>query len=459
MARYMSAASSARWRWFGGALVVGLALAAVVAVIGKRWALARIVDGAARRGVALAGCELDLGIRSWSLRGCEFSLLPGALERLPLSSAGAKGKIAQIELLLSGLRPVKLIVREPRVELSGRPRWRDLAGRQPSSELPSAVEVERGTVIFRFVENTEPDLTLSGVRYATDTGELGASLTGHALGLRGELLVRDEKLVVSLGAPEHPPARFELQTLPAEQRLELRLSLQRLPLGSLESPKLPLTPALREIELEGWVVARIPFGLQSERPGGELRLTLHGLQFPVPRELEGLIHDSPPVVSARFAATHSFDRVDIEPVSFLTGQLSMRGAGTLKRDVASSDLAFEGRLSGPLSCRAVAQAAVSAHMGSTLGKLAGRAAKQTLSGDLRVFAALSGHLEQLPRARVVTSVGVGCGLSPLPLDVEGAGALLQGLPDLAEQLPSVEGLRWPTWREREPVTKPVPRRR
>jgi hypothetical protein len=181
----------------------------------------------------------------------------------------------------------------------------------------------------------------------------------------------------------------------------------------------------------------VPIGLTTGLPAGDVYLTLRGLQFPVPREIEGLVHSTAPRLSGKLGVNRTFDRASFRALGFSTGELQMVGRAELTLDGQSRGLHFESHMSGPLSCRAIAESAVSARAGTALGKHAGAFAKRVLSGNVQIVAALSGDTWQLGRTQVLTSIGVGCGLRPLPLDASSAVEILSKLPeDVLRQLPS-----------------------
>src|SRR5690606_6387342 len=108
-------------------------------------------------------------------------------------------------------------------------------------------------------------------------------------------------------------------------------------------------------------------------------------------------------------------------------------------EVEGRGLTVEARANGPLPCRAIAESATTAHADSALARLAGSFAQRALSGSVEVLAAIEAHTSDLEHARVFTSVGIGCGLVPLPIERSVSRALLDRLPiDLLESLPRVE---------------------
>jgi hypothetical protein len=102
-------------------------------------------------------------------------------------------------------------------------------------------------------------------------------------------------------------------------------------------------------------------------------------------------------------------------------------------------VSIQARANGPLACRAIAESAATAHADSALGRLAGSFARRALSGSVEVVAAVEGHTSDLEHARVFTTVGVGCGLAPLPIALGVSTQVLERLPiDVLESLPRFE---------------------
>jgi hypothetical protein len=309
-------------------------------------------------------------------------------------------------------------------------------GETSASELP--VDVEQSSLTWISGDDPEPWLVLSGLSYRSGSRELGAELVlGKAT--RGRVTLGPAGVVVALGEPDRPKLRLTAQAGAGRQSIELSAELRGLPLPELEGPWLSLPAVLRSVAIDGRIFASLPVGLNAQLPGGDLHLTLAGLQFPVPREVEGLVHGTAPKISGKFVLTRSLDRATFRELEFATGALVMHGDARLER--ASEGATIVSNLSGPLPCVAIAESAARAHAGSVLLEWAKRAAQHSLRGSVQIVAALQGHTSDLPHARVVTSIGVGCGLQPLPIDVDLPRELLERLPaEIRRRLPRLESL-------------------
>ena len=437
---------AARRGWIGRVVVLVLVGVAVSAwLVGRSWIMREIVAEAARRGVALGACELELRPRRIGLNECRFGLLPDAAQRgWPLPGVQASGSIQRIELMLAGWRPARLRIDGLEATLHGAPAWPDMLGPGGAPAFPSLpADVERSSVAWYFAEGSAPALSLQELAYRADERRLTSKLA-LAGGWRGELAFGDEGARVTLGEASPPELRLQARVVAEGQRVELGLELSKLPLRRLEGERLRLTPTLRAIEVDGRVSMTVPTALTMAVPTGHVLLTLHGLQFPVPREVEGLVHGTPPQVSGKLSVARSLDQVTFPELTFLTGSLEMHGPAELELD--PEGVRFRTSLSGPLSCRAIAESARRAHKDSVLAKLAGTLAARVLTGSVQVVAAIEGRTPDLERARVLTSIGVGCGLRPLPMDPGLPRELLEQLPELplGRDLPRLqERLRWP----------------
>jgi hypothetical protein len=428
---------SSRRRWI--LAVVGLWLAGAAGVYFLHgWVLEEIVAQAGRRGIALGNCRLDLGVTRIGLDGCSFAIRPdGSVFSAVLAGVAMSGRVERLELELDGLSPTRLRVKGASATLAGQPRLRELVGSSPSLSAPElSVDVERSAVSWHADSSAPAALLLSDLSFDADDRRL-ASRFEIVRRAHGQLALGPEGVEVTLGDPIQPEVRLIARVLAKAQRVEVSLDLRRVPLRTLEGPWLQMTDTLRPIELEGRVFGTVPLGLSMDVPSGDLHLTLHGLQFPVPRELDGLVYQTPPKLSGKLALSRSFGRVSMTDLSFIAGELAMHGSAELA--VEAPGLRVEARANGPLSCRAIAESAATAHADSALARLAGTFALRALSGSVEVAAVIEGHTSDLEHARVFTTVGVGCGLAPLPVEIGFARDLLEGLPiDLLESLPRLD---------------------
>ena len=452
-----SSRAGSRRRWL--IMVGSLWLLGAVAVYWLHgWLLGEIVAQAERRGVLLSGCQLDLGLSSVAIEGCGFRLRPdGRVFSSALTNVAVSGDVERIEVELSGLTPSRMRVHGARAAAWGEPRLRELLGSASSSVVPSLelpVDVVASALSWQLEKNGPALLSASELSFDAASSRL-LSRFEIVRRAHGQLSLGPEGVEITLGDPARPEVRLIVRVLPKAERAEISLDLRRVPLRSLEGPWLQMTETLRPVELEGRIFASIPLGLSMDPPAGDLHLTLHGLQFPIPRELEGLIYQSPPKLSGKFTLSRTFDRATIADLSFLAGELAMRGDA--KIEVRAPGLAIESKSSGPLSCRSIADAAATAHADSPLAALTGRFASRVLTGSVDVFAAIDAVTSDLEHAKVFTSIGVGCGLQPLPFDASVPKELLDRFPlDAFSPLPIEPEVRLPRLRIGKSRTSGLP---
>jgi len=100
-------------------------------------------------------------------------------------------------------------------------------------------------------------------------------------------------------------------------------------------------------------------------------------------------------------------------------------------------------LRGDLPCAALAHAAAQSRLGRALGSLVGELAEQALKGSVAVLVRIDADTSDLTAAKMVRTIGVGCGLKPIdPQALEalkGIGDLLRlpGLPEIPSALPAL----------------------
>jgi len=421
--------------------------AGAIAILGfgwlaRHWLWLEIRSQAEARGVQLDGCQIALGWQRLTLRDCQFasSRDAGAGGRWAFGSARVSGRIDEVEVSLSSFQPDRVRMRGADVGVRGDVPWQDLLRSLPSSEAAAPelpVDVQNARLTWITGDSPRPWLTLSALEYHSGTEQLSAELA--AVGMQGHLTLQQGNLSVTLGDSDRPKVRLNLRAGTGRDRAELGLDLKALPLIELEGPWLVLSDALRPVQVDGRVFVTFPLGLSAELPGGDVHLTLSGLQFPVPRELDGLVHGSPPKLSGKFALTRSFERATFRELQFQTGLLSMQGDARL--ELAGEGATVHANLSGPLGCVAIADSAARAHAGSVLAQWGKGVARRALRGSVQIVAALQAHTSDLPHARVLTSIGVGCGLQPLPLDADLPRDLLERLPeDIRRRLPRLDSL-------------------
>ena len=426
-------------RW---ALAAGIALlvgSGTLALFGREWLWKEIQRQAAERGVELSSCSLGLGLHELVLSHCQFKSLASSSSGagrgggLGLPGVQVSGSFERAEIQLQGFTPSRLRVLGAAVSAVGRPGLADLMGTSNRTEsLP--IEVERSRADWFPEANPTPLVSLMELSYSSDNRRLRARVDSGSR-VTGQVEILAGALELTLRESATPRVRLSVHPEGDAELLRIELGLHQFPVRELEGSWLVLTETLRAIELDGTVRVALPYGLTAEPAAGNVQLTLRGLSFPVPREVEGLVYGSPPQVSGTFQVNRALTSAQFSELNFATGSLFMRGAATLRLEREA--LAFQASFRGPLGCGALAESALLAHVNTPLGRWAAKASRKALSGSVQIVAAVSGRTPRLDQAQVLTSIEPGCGLAPLPIPPElrsvieeWSNAVLPHLPDL-----------------------------
>src|SRR5690606_34451415 len=129
-----------------------------------------------------------------------------------------------------------------------------------------------------------------------------------------------------------------------------------------------------------------------------------------------------------------YEKFTLDPISFRTGSLTMRGNGRALRE--ELNVKMQARMSGQLSCQSIVKSAANVHLSTPLAKAAATIARRALSGSVTLYAFVEANSADLSSAQVVETIGNGCGLVRLPLTETLALSqeLLQDIPELQELL-------------------------
>ncbi len=420
-----------RWWLLLAALLAGLVV--LLLVIGL-WLLPRVLLSqvqrqAADHGVMLEGCDLDYAFDGWRLRSitlrrCQLSV------QTPLAG---KGAVHTIEITLENWAPRRLAVRQPQLEVWGTLDVEDFE--QQSVELASglSVSVSEGFVRWAASEAQPELLVLRDVNYESQTqsGSAALELAQFASGS----IQFGKKTELTLALNDHPKTQLRAVLDPEQSLGTVRgefADLELRHLALLFSSGLPA--ALRDVRVDGKLFFELPLALNPQPPRGEFDFDLHGLNFPVPRELQGLVYGGPARLSGRFTSDRVYEKFTLDPISFRTGSLTMRGSGRALRE--QLNVGLQARMSGQLSCQSIVKSAATVHLNTPLAKAAATIARRALSGSVTLYAFVEANSADLSRAQVIETIGNGCGLVRLPLTETLALSreLLQDIPELQELL-------------------------
>lgn len=424
-----------------------LALALVVYFALPGFLLRAIEKEAKRQGVVLSECSLDYSLDHLTLSSCRFELA-----ELP----GVNGTLGTVEVAIEDFEAKQVVVKEPVISVrelpdmpTGElvPRWleqRSKVGK--GSKVPIRIERARLDLFGASGEGEQdnrPLVSLTELNYDSTTEAIDSKINigGMIDGTFGHKDTRSE-LDVHLKMSPSTKGRFSIET--QTDGAEVRADFEQLPLAVFSIPPFIVLPdALTTVQLDGQLYARVPFGLSTEGIRGDFRTTLSGLVMPVPREIEGLVTGPAPVLEGKFKVHPNNQQVNITKLTLKAGVLQLSGNAEL--EVRSTGIPLDAQLSGSLSCGAILEAATRAHTDSPLAIAAAQLARKGIKGGVGIVIVLDADLLRLREAKLLRTIGVGCGLKPFPLP-EGLEKLgervLKGLPQ-PPSLPDLPELKLP----------------
>lgn len=438
-------------RWVVVALVgVGLSVGLGVVAVGvmlPKIVYSRVLEAARASGIELQVCEgfeferEGLEVTHVTLVRCRFT------SALPMQPTGS---VEQVDVDLKGNVPTRVTVVRPDVKVVGEQRFLALRG---ALSTPSEAELllQGGRVAWVQTEGTAPLALLENVQrlgsadpWSADVS-LGVDITGR--------FVFGKELSLNLAQRENANNTVRLNVDPARFTGTLNVELEGLPMTLLSGVVFHnVPPELLTVQLSGNAAFDLSFGLNPKQSKGRFKFTFQGLNFPVPREVAGLVYDTSPEIQGDVQINRTFSQSKVDNFKFATGSLLMKGSATVDREGAQTR--WRSSLKGPLPCDAIAAAAAKIHLkglplGAELAQTAARISKQALKGSVEIFVALDAHSSDLAAAKLIKTIGVGCGLKPLPL-VGVAQDLLNDLPeftlnpaslsDMVKELPSLADL-------------------
>lgn len=427
-------------------VVVGVGVIAVVVVLPKV-VYSRVQEEARAAGIEIQACE------GFEFKREGFQVIHVTLSRCQFSSAlpmQPSGSVEKVDVDLKGNAPVRVTVVRPDVRVSGEQRFVAL---QSEIRPPSQADIllQGGRVTWLRAEGTAPVAELTNVQRLASadpwSGDLafGADIVGQ--------FVFGKELSLNLQQRANSNNALRLKVDPVAFAGTLNVELEALPMSVLSGVVFHnVPPELLTVQVAGNAGFDLTFGLNPKQPKGRFKFTFQGLNFPVPQEVAGLIYDTSPEIEGDVQINRTFSDFKVENLKFSTGSLLMKGTATVDRDGLQTR--WRATLKGPLPCDAIAAAAANIHLkglplGTELARAAAGISKQALKGSVQIFVALDAHSSDLAAAKLIKTIGVGCGLKPLPL-VGVAQELLGDLPeislnpasvgDLIKDLPSLTNL-------------------
>ncbi len=421
-----------------GAIALGVIVVVVGLLLAIKPLLTRYVVAQARdRGVELVPGELRYGIGWVELDGFSFKLV---------GVRGLTGKLARAHIELDGLSPSKITLDGVDTQASGPPaaialdvaRWAQRYGGSFSGTPLAAHGIQltylsqHGSGKWLSVEGGELGKSSDG---ASMLSAKKVSVLGHELG-SADALWRRSATQVQLGVGAHTlsnaPLRVELGY--AGDKPSASIELAEVPLSTLNDT-FQLGLPVDHIKAKAHVALSLGDG--TGPLGGSLDLTLKGWVPPHPRELDEIVFGSATTVKSKFRIDADRTHVVLSDIKLTAGSFALGGTGVVTREQDHARIQLD--LKGSLACATVAESAADSHLGRVVGHWLGMAAHQALNGSVGVVVKIDADTRKLSDAKILRTIGVGCGLKPLKLPdladlPEFDLSKLPGLPDLG--LPS-----------------------
>jgi hypothetical protein len=415
----------------GSALVIGAVL-----VYAKPLVEYLVTTRAERHGVTLKFQDLDFGWGWVTFDRAEFRLL---------GVQGIQGKAERVTVHLQGFTPVQATGQGVRLDAEGAlvtlvlelSRWIQrytLALRfQLEARDMQAVWRERpGVPPWLSMSQGELLPTATGVRLrAAQAVVAGARLGGFSAGWD----VNDSYLDLGLGDPVATRAPIRLVVYHAVLRPTVDLTLRPLPLDRLAQP-FGLALPVKNVSLSGAARLAFPPRAESGAIEGVTSIKLVGWVPPHPPELDGFVFGNETSFDTRLSIAPDYQTVTLTQSRVKAGAFVLRGGGSIHRYDHYARTLLD--LRGELPCASLANAMAESTLGRVLGPLLGRAAELAVKGSVAVLVQVDADTRNLAGAKVVRTLGIGCGLHPV--SIPGVGQIdLSKLPPL----PKLQDFPWP----------------
>lgn len=416
--------------------VAGLAAAGVAGLIGfQSWlpgyVMSKVQEAAAQFGVELSQCELTyertgLTVTKVTLERCKVEVP---------APTSASGTIGHLEVWLKEEKPERVLLSGADISVTGTPDLEQWKGHLEGGET-IAVTGQRNRIAWVTDPGRPPALAISDLQRLSENEDWTGTLVLAEI-LDGSVRFGD-KAHVELRLRSMPANSLVADIDPAKSVGHVQLELASVPFLLFSGIIFSNVPSeLATTTASGSLKLDIPYGLNPGQPKGSFDFTLAGLNFPVPRELAGLVYDTSPHLWGNLTSNRTYTKFEAPKVQFETGALRMKGKGTVERDGVQTR--WQATMQGPLPCDAIVSAAARVHLqgtplGKELGDAAAKISRKALKGSVNIMVALDAESTDLAAAKLVKSVGIGCGLQPFPVPNLGdlPAVLLKDLPQLAD---------------------------
>jgi hypothetical protein len=360
-----------------------------------------------------------------TVSGLDFkSLLFGGTDQVQLTSLKATG--ADVHVL--GSAPALAL------ELT---QW--------SEHFPSAydmpAEAREVALAWRATETAEPWARLAGGAVTrTATGgrfeAASTSVLGRSLGAVGSRWSKETgRIALELGEAEGRPAPVRVDIQLDEKAPTATIELRPTPIRDL-SGALGVALPLENVTAQAKATLKLPPELAAVPVPGQLHFELLGYVPPHPVELDGFVFGDRTTFDTDFEVAADQKSVKLTNTRAAAGAFVLTGDGEIQR--ALEHAVARVRLSGRLPCVALATAAADTRLGQHWSAFAKQLVKKNLEGTVGVTVNIEADTRDLSQAKMVRSIGLGCGLKPLRLPTpDELAAFQQQLPGLVEELPKL----------------------
>ncbi len=409
----------------------------------------RIVAEAEKRGIQLEPGAVSFGFGRATVSDARFRLV---------GVQGLVGTAKQLEVGLDFLEPKSVLATDVNIDTAGSAPLLALEITEWAKKYPRTLKLpaQAKEIAFTWRERVdqEPWIEIAGGEVAPQKGGAvfraeAATFAGAPLGKIGASWSSDDA-VVGLGFGEEDinraPVRISVQHALPQPKAKIELmpvKAERLagPLGV----KLPI----ENVTASGSVELALPAGVALGPVTGTLSVKLKGYVPPHPRELDGIVFGDTTTFDTKLSLNQERTRIDLTESKVAAGAFKLSGTGNIERFENHATLALD--LTGNIACTTLAGAAAESYLGQALGKLAGALARATMKGGVGIMVKLRADSRDLENAKVLRTIGIGCGLKPLPIpeieiggfklptelpkDLKGLPPLPSGLPPLPSALP------------------------
>jgi hypothetical protein len=398
----------------------------------------RIVEEARERGVALEVGELDWSIGQIEIKNSRFQLI---------GVDGIRGEIESAEIGLNGFEPVSIDATGIDVRAVGSAAALVLQLSEWTKNYPQTYDLrvvakELG-VRWTPTPGGKEWLTVDGgtVVPTQEGGRIGAEsahVAGIDLGKIGAAWSKSETVVglgFGIGNASQAPVRIVVK--PKLARPTADITLMPVDLNQLAGP-LGVALPIDGVTASGVAHLEFPPPGEEGEVTGNFQARLDGYIPPHPAELDGFMFGKTTKFASKLVLSEDRRTVTLTDSKVTAGAFALRGRGTITRPDQHARVQLG--LQGALACTALANAAAQSHLGQALGSLVGEVAKRALKGSVSVFVKIDADTRDLAAAKMVRTIGVGCGLKPIdPRALEAVKDLvdLLDLPALPGGLPAL----------------------